>query len=201
MRVNVENYTVTQGGDNVITVMRDNTLVYRFEFDKSCSENELKNMIKQYILTARRMFENESIALSFTRYTYRDTAVIEHAHNTHKKPDTEFYKIVLKTVNTRYNELLTALTRFVEKKPVENSLQQNVAPLLYIYHHNVNVWDKPVCLDLKYGGNVAEFVLGGEFENACKTGADFGSNALMKTINKDVYNRYYTLFCSGVISI
>ena len=59
-------------------------------------------------------------------------------------------------------------------------------------------WDNPKVLRSKFDGNIAEYVLYGEFRSACRNSLPL-TDDVMRTLNQDIYNRYYTLLHRGVI--
>lgn len=133
-------------------------------------------------------YDNITLAFIYAHYTYRDTGIIEDSHSENKTLDIAFYNKAKDSVNKKYKELHNAISGLKSNKPAYTKVQRLLPTILYSYSLSVNQWDEPICLDIDYNGNVAEFILDGEFKKACESGKSLGNQELMMRLNKDVYN-------------
>ncbi len=142
---------------------------------------------------------DDLLALSYARYTYRDTSIIEDSHSLMIDMNMNLYDKVKDIVNEKFSEFNTAIKKSLNNKAPKTELEKNIVTILYIYSLNGDQWDSPISIDCAFNGDIGEYILGGAFKDGCNKGKPFGDSTVMKEINKDVYNRYYTLIHNNVL--
>ena len=158
-----------------------------------------------------------SIAKSIVHYAYRNTK-LEDYHAACVKMDKNFYRIIYSIVSKKLNnvrifqryldefpcELINEKTEFDElMKTVPEDLQlrfirycQNI---MYGLAFGIN-WDSAHRLEgIAEGQSYANYVLGGKFYECCNSGCVLDDET-MCIINKDMYNRIYTLLVDGAFN-
>ena len=146
----------------------------------------------------------EQLALHITHYVYRDTNIIENSHSSSATMDEDFYKAVHKVVarnityTKKFFKLVLTCNNQTELMQESNKFDPTTG---FAFVHFIGSltskvgtgWDKPVSLENVPKSNLASFILDGRFKENCDKNVVLTNN-VMKEINKDVYNRVYTLF-------
>ena len=159
----------------------------------------------------------KKIAKAIVHYAYRNTK-IEDYHAENVVMDMELYKDIYKMVHQkmgnvqRYTHyILEFARREREGKSLgakEFELVKEEDRLGFVrYYKEIQFstlfgtnWDEPELVDVKIGGTLARFVLDGEFKRACINGDNL-DDKIMEKINKDIYNRIYSIVKSGLLNI
>lgn len=59
-------------------------------------------------------------------------------------------------------------------------------------------WDAPIQLENVNKNNLADFLLEGKFKEHCHKNSQL-NDSIMKQLNKDIYNRVYTLLINNIL--
>lgn len=166
------------------------------------------------------MFNDEQgkrkMAYAITRYAYRNTA-LEDYHSKSIMMDMSFYKRIYKIVYAKLKKvgLLNKYIQEYQGDMLENKenyeILLNTVPEelkfkfmrylgeivgLVLEYHETD-WDSAKILDNTVNSkSAATYVLSGHFLECCKNGAILDDKT-MCYINRDVYNRIYTLLING----
>ena len=150
-------------------------------------------------MPASKKYINTCLSFVYARYTYRDTDLLEDKHASGEKLDMKFYESIVDLTKIRYYEIHQVITdNFCGVAP-RNDKEKDLVAAVALYTRTHDHWDPPEKVRNRFEGTVVGFVLDGEFLKACKLGLSL-SDELMKTINKDICNRYYTLLSRGIIT-
>lgn len=153
--------------------------------------------------------ENQAFYLS--RYIYRDTK-IETYHQENVALSMELYKEMIGIVHEnirkvqRYHNIMLALQT---EKDVDTQLPR-MSPaernefILYVSYYNflskcLCNWNPPEKIEmLSLPQDLSAFILDGHFRECCNKHSVL-TDPVMCYINKDVYNRIYTLMCENIL--
>ena len=141
---------------------------------------------------------NTRLSYVYTRYTYRDTDLLEDKHASQENLDMEFYRQMCCVTTARYDEIHRIITDVIAGRKPQNEAEEDMHLVVALYSRNLDNWDQPEKVKVKFDGSITDFVLGGEFLAACRN-KDVLTDNLMIRINKDVCNRYFTLLCTETI--
>lgn len=150
----------------------------------------------------------EKLSYYLTRMVYRDTALIEDAHAQRSRMDAALYQQAYQTLTEklawveRNQQLLAGLhTEADFLKLRRQKTAQQMAELRgyvsawHLYTLSRSEWDPPERQPLTdRPDDAAAYLLEGRFRQGCEQG-DVLSDAVMYALNKDIYNRMYTLVC------
>ncbi len=153
----------------------------------------------------------EELAKIFAHFLYRNTAV-EDYHRENVCMDEKLYAAVLRIVTSNLrkvarNHNLLLSVKEEELASVVNAMYPTRAMEFLHYAQEFAFyctykpgfgWDPPVLLQTQPPKDKAVYLLGGEFLRGCTRRWDFDDSAMCR-INKDIYNRIYTLVCMGLL--
>lgn len=156
-------------------------------------------------------FTLEEQAFWLSRMIYRDT-VIEDYHSNEVALDIEIYHVILKTVAENVEKVLSyhhIVLNIRQQQDVDKELRRMSLPareefIRYVMSiHYLSMckcnWEPPEKIELlARPKDLAEFILDGHFIECCKNHCIL-SDSVMYYINKDIYNRIYTLLCENLL--
>ncbi len=147
------------------------------------------------------------LAKSITHYIYRNTA-LEDYHADGVTMSAAFYDTMYGIISEKLKTVVAETDAFLHCPPEKiqeifarfspentDTFERYVIEISFGFHYGTS-WDEPVYLTEKPQGDLTAYVLGGQFRAHCEAGACL-DDAAMCRINKDVYNRVYTLLSDG----
>ena len=149
---------------------------------------------------ASKTFINRFLAYALTRVSYRDTEALEDYHSISGQLNMDFYSKMLQVVQAGYEKYIGLTVSALHDDKPKNQESQDFEYWLKALLLGMNQWLPAQTVRDRFSGTVAEYVLSGEFLSACTQGKKL-NDELMKRLNIDVHNRFYTLVCKGIISI
>lgn len=155
--------------------------------------------------------EKRSLAKAIVHYVYRNTPAVEDSHSDGIVMDDAFYRKIYKSVYNKmflvqkYNGFYCQIENSNQLKNFLSS-QKLDKPLEFLsYGQNIShnfiygkLWDKAELIEELPKTNLTSYILSGKFKQYCKEKREFDDNA-MRDINKDIYNRIYTLLLEGYL--
>lgn len=138
------------------------------------------------------------LAFTYANLMYRNTDILENRHCAQLDFDTEFYAIMYAEVSKQFSEKYRILTDNMAGKKPETDEEVMVLEYASEIIHSYQTWDPPKKVRDRFTGDVAEFVLRGRFKQACEN-HEVPNDALMKELNIDVNDRFFTLLSRGII--
>ena len=144
-----------------------------------------------------KVFEDRVNSYIYSMVTYRDTAPLENRHASGKALDMDFYDEMFWELHKQFTWFHKIYCKLQYNVP-ETKEEKRVNMMSYNYMKSADKWDDPVKVRDRFQNDLAGFILDGEFLKVCKEGKKL-SDPLMKVINKDIRNRYYTLLSRGII--
>lgn len=158
-------------------------------------------------------FSPEKVALIFAHYAYRNTEIEDmHAGNS-VIMDTAVYERAYKIVSKKIRsikrnhafflsvqdeaELILRLQKLGGTRPLEITRYCLEVGACAIYSYGTD-WDKPKLLDDEIPNDLACYILNGAFLECCNKHVAMDDVA-MCYINKDIYNRFYTLVLKKIL--
>jgi hypothetical protein len=163
-------------------------------------ENNVVHNKKSPAKTPSKVFFPRCLAYITTRLTYRNTDDLEelHVQNKIKTPDMSFFNQMLENVRTLFDKYYPHVKSLLSDEPPSNQLEIDLQEYLRYLICEMKEWDTPHLKQAPFSGDVAEFVLSGAFKTACEKNQPLTDDK-MHVLNKDVYNRFYTLVLKGII--
>lgn len=144
-------------------------------------------------------FSLEALAIGVAHAVYRNTAV-EDYHAEGRRMDDALYEDVRRIVSEKAALLIKRMPLLLcahRNGWASIRTLNNISPEETSFFQEVvfgilcgSGWEAPHKIDLHIGGNIAEFLLAGEFRKHCD-GAHRLDDAAMKPINKDIVDRVY----------
>ena len=144
-----------------------------------------------------KAFEDRVNSYIYSMVTYRDTALLENRHASGKGLDMDFYDEMFWELHKQFTWFHKIYSKLQDNVP-ETKEEKRVHMMSYNYMKSADKWDDPVKVRDRFQNDLAGFILDGEFLKACKECKKL-SDPLMKVINKDIRNRYYSLLSRGII--
>ncbi len=144
-----------------------------------------------------KAFEDRVNSYIYLMVTYRDTALLENRHSSGNALDMDFYDEMFWELHKQFTWFHKIYCKLQGNVP-ETKEEKRVHMMAYNYMKSADKWDDPIKVRDRFQNDLAGFILDGEFLKACKEGKKL-SDPLMKVINKDIRNRYYTLLSRGII--
>lgn len=157
--------------------------------------------------------DNAKIALIFAHYAYRNTEVEDLHAGDSVIMDDDVYSKVYNIVSAKIrsikrnnkvileikdeNDLISKLNSMGGPRPIE-ILGYLKEMLFYVMYPFGLDWDAPVLLEDEIPRDHAAYILRGAFSECCNQHRRLDDDA-MCYINKDVYNRFYTLVVKGIL--
>ena len=158
-------------------------------------------------------FDNpRKYALAITHYVYRNTDIVENNHCRNIVMDMAFYRAVYRSVKRKAEEVVEFKAALSEVEATQSP--ESVAALVpeerrlsflrYLLAMMENArsfggdWDAPNPVEEEVGERYVTFLLGGVFREKCLEHARLNDDA-MRAINKDLYDRIYTLVIKGIL--
>lgn len=150
-------------------------------------------------------------AFYFSKLIYRDTE-IETYHRSGVALGTELYDGMLKIVDKNVRKVLRChhiLLAVQTEEDIDAQLRQMSSSkrnefrsyamaFNYLSKCKCN-WDPPERIELQLNPkNLAKFILDGHFKECCEKHCVL-TDPVMCYINKDIYNRIYTLMCENLL--
>ena len=155
---------------------------------------------------------NKIFSRGFAHCLYRNLDEVEELHTSDDRMSIEFYDTVYKDATIKLDEIMDAMDRF-NKHPEATKLffmrDEEIMekfPDMYEFVCSWSFgknWDDPVELDdvsIEDRNTIDKigYILSGAFRKNCEIRA-FLDDDIMKEINKDVYNRIYTLMQKWIL--
>lgn len=147
----------------------------------------------------------EELAKVFAHFIYRDDSIVEYYHCKNVIMDQEVYAAVLGAVLSNLRriarnhkvliltegEAISAVKKMYPTRAMEFFKYEKTFAS-YSTHLPGSNWDAPVFLEMQPPKDKATYILDGAFREGCVLHWHFDDKAMCR-INKDVYNRIYTL--------
>ncbi len=154
---------------------------------------------------------DEELAKIFAHYVYRDTDVEDYHSKAVLMDDTLFasvYRIVSSNllkiarnhnllISVKLEELDSTLESMYPTRAMEFLKYAQMFSNYCSFKPGLN-WNAPVFMERKPSKDKAKFLLEGAFREGCTLHWIFNDEAMCR-INKDVYNRTYTLVLLGLL--
>ena len=138
-------------------------------------------------------------AYIYARMIYRDSPMLENKHAGSGSTDIHFYYEFVEMLTGRIEEMKHLCGYITADYDTLGEKQKFEYRMVSLVLRSMERWDEPRTADDKYdGGETAEYLLRGEFYRVCKENLKL-TDVLMADINRDVYNRAYTLALKGLI--
>ena len=159
------------------------------------------------MIEADRKLNMESLAIGLSHTIYINTDFIENSHAKVALMDDRFYDDVYSVVAAGIEDMkrywfgLENLCQFSISEIANTMFATPIGMYKNAEYISTVIfgilcgsqWDSPIELEEEITNNWAEYVLSGEFKKHCDGKTHFGDDALMAEINKDIYNRIYTI--------
>ncbi len=171
---------------------------YKMGFE--CCEQLVVKKDNQFYKKPSKLFTDRCFAYALMRLTYSDIKELSELHTQKdvRTFDMEFYKYMLTSVERLYNQHISLVSKiFAYESPInqdESDWQEHIGYLIA----QMPELDDPSVIDDLFYGNVAEYLLSGEFKTACANKVSL-SDYTRRRLDQDVYNRYFTLLQKGHI--
>ena len=159
-----------------------------------------------------KAFQNRQKARMYAVIAYRNLALLEDRHSDCEALDEPFFHEMRKALADSIVANQVAIDMAVDlfemsneeiRQLYEGKQEMIDQTMTVIMHVKGNDWDNPVKVRDRFAkensaDNISAFVLNGEFEQRCLRG-EKPTDAVMCALNHDVYNRFYTLVCRGIL--
>lgn len=145
-----------------------------------------------------KIFLHRTLAFVYTNLMYRNSDLLEKRHCTQIAFDHEFYAAMYSEVSVQFSHINRILAdNMADKKP---ETDEEAMTLEYVANliPSFQTWDSPKKVRDHFTGDLAEFVLHGRFKQACEN-HEVPTDVLMKELNIDVNDRFFTLLSRGII--
>ena len=138
------------------------------------------------------------LAYAYANLSYRNTDLLENRHSAQIALDMEFYSAMKAEVLRLFDTMHRILTDNMAGKKPETEEEVMILQYASLEIHSYQKWDPPKKVRDRFNGDVAEFVLCGRFKQACEN-REVPTDALMKELNVDVNDGFFTLLSRGII--
>lgn len=151
----------------------------------------------------------EKLALAYTHSIYRNTE-LEDYHSGKVEMNMALYGIIRKIVKEKIEYINVEnrkLAKFKSLEALNKHIKEHPNSHTYMYVAEIYLnsimgldWDSPVMSEdtIINNNNLADYILKGNFLEYCEKHMRL-NDAAMRYINKDVYNRVYTLVRLGLL--
>ena len=144
------------------------------------------------------VFLHRLLAFTYANLMYRNTDALENRHCAQQAFDMEFYSAMYSEVSKQFAEKYRILTDNMAGKKPESEKELMVLEYVSEIIHSYQTWEPPKKVRDRFNGDIAEFVMRGRFKQACEN-HEVPTDALMKELNIDVNDRFFTLLSRGII--